>query len=94
MGRSVSATAHLDTASEKSQSAALIPLRQAGDSPDARDIPAYSFLERRLPSSVSLLNKNFNPRLNRQTQVSGLLILHADAPAAQPQLVFITVTAL
>lgn len=92
-GRSVTATAHLDATSEEVPSAALIPLRQVGEPLDARDIPVFSFLPRQMPTSVDLLH-NLNPRLGRQSQIHGILILHSDAPASQPQTVFITVTAL
>jgi len=92
-GRSVSATAHLDATSEEVPSAALIPLRQVGEPLDARDIPVFSFLPRQAPTSIDLLH-NFNPRLGLQTQINGILILRADAPAAAPQIIFITVTAL
>ena len=93
MGRSVSATAHLEATSEEAASAALIPLRQVGEPVDARDIPVFSFLARQTPTRVDLVH-NLNPRLGRQSQINGILILHPDAPAAQPQTVFITVTAL
>ena len=92
-GRSVTATAHLDAASEEVPSAALIPLRQVGEPLDAQDIPVFSFLPRQMPTSIDLLH-NLNPRLGRQSQINGILILRADAPAAAPQTVFITVTAL
>jgi len=92
-GRSVSASAHLDAASEEVSSAALIPLRQVGEPLDARDIPVFSFLPRQMPTGIDLLH-NLNPRLGRQSQVNGILILHSDAAASQPQTVFITVTAL
>ncbi|MBI3484309.1 MAG: hypothetical protein HY012_04055 [Acidobacteria bacterium] len=92
MGRSATATAHLDAAAE-APSAALIPLRQLGDPLDARDIPVFGFLARPAPTRLDLVH-NLNPRLGRQTQLNGLLVLHPDAPASQPQTVFITVTAL
>ena len=92
-GRSVTATAHLDTASEEIPSVALIPLRQVGEPLDARDIPVFSFLPRQTPTSIDLLH-NLNPRLGRQSRINGILILRADAPAAAPQIIFITVTAL
>jgi len=92
-GRSVTATVHLDATSEEVSSAALIPLRQVGEPLDARDFPVFSFLPRQTPTSIDLLH-NLNPRLGRQSQISGILILRADAPAAAPQTVFITVTAL
>jgi hypothetical protein len=93
LGRSVTATAHLDAASEEIRSAALIPLRQVGEPQDVRDIPVFSFLPRQMPTRVDLLH-NLNPRLGRQTQINGILILHSDAPASLPQTVFVTVTAL
>ncbi len=92
-GRSVTATAHLDAASEEVPTTALIPLRQVGEPLDVRDIPVFSFLPRQMPTRVDLLH-NLNPRLGRQSQIHGILILHSDAPASQPQTVFITVTAL
>lgn len=92
-GRSVTATAHLDAAGEETPSAALIPLRQVGEPLDARDIPVFSFLPRQAPTSIDLLH-NLNPRLGRQTQIYGILILHSDAAASQPRTIFITVTAL
>jgi hypothetical protein len=93
LGRSVTATAHLDATSEEIPSAALIPLRQVGEPVDSRDIPILSFLPRPAPTRVDLIH-NLNPRLGRQSQVNGILILRPDAPPSQPQTVFITVTAL
>jgi hypothetical protein len=93
MGRSVTATAHLDATSEEVPSAALISLRRVAEPVDARDIPVFSFLPRQMPARVDLLH-NLNPRLGRQSQTNGILILHPDASASQPQTVFITVTAL
>jgi hypothetical protein len=93
LGGSVTATAHLDAASEENLSAALIPLRQVGEPVDARDIPAFSFLARPAPTRVDLLH-DVNPRLGRQSQINGILILHSDALTSQSQTVFITVTAL
>jgi hypothetical protein len=92
-GRSVTATAHLDATSDGIPAAALISLRQVGEPLDARDIPAFSFRPLQMPTIVDLLH-NLNPRLGRQTQINGILILHSDAAASQPQTVFITVTAL
>ncbi|MBI1750201.1 MAG: hypothetical protein HY234_01760 [Acidobacteria bacterium] len=90
LGRTVTAAAHLDAASDV---AALIPLKQVGEPPDPRDIPVLGFLSRRPLTHVNLLN-NINPQRGRQTQINGLLVVHPDAPASQPQVVFITVTAL
>ncbi|MCL4522385.1 MAG: hypothetical protein M1453_09330 [Acidobacteria bacterium] len=92
-GRSVTLAAQLEAGGEPLQSAALIPLRKAGEPLDARDIPAFSFLERRLPSSISLLD-NVDPRKGRQAQLHGLLVLHPSNSAASPQVVLLTVTAI
>jgi hypothetical protein len=92
IGHSVSASAHLDAASEKNQTASLVRLRQAGDPLDASDIPAFGFLARPAPTRVSLVEA-VDPRFGRQTQTNGLLIFHSDA-SAQPTVVIITVTAL
>jgi hypothetical protein len=92
-GRSVTATAHLDATSEEAPSAALIPLRKVGEPVDAQDIHVFGFLPRQMLTSVDLLH-NFNPRIGRQTQIKGILILHPDAPASPPQTIFITITAL
>jgi hypothetical protein len=100
MGRSVTSTVQLDAASEKSQSAALLPLQLLDESSSAgsprkfdfASVPAFSFLPRTAPTRISLRD-NFDPRLGRQTQTDALLVFHTVAPA-QPPLVIITVTAL
>ena len=97
LGRSVTCSAHLDSAAADAQSAALIPLQRAGDpisSPlDPGSLPAFSLLPRPTPTSITLVS-DFDPRLGRQTHVNGLLILHSAASAPEPQTVFITVTAI